>query len=108
MIQVILGSQLDQLDELRTQIESYISVSFELHDSLYHGGDYFLGNVASCRSEIMVKRNFDVVDRAPVLEEYSDTPLLVYISGNSEVDSLSDQLLAAIPSLRRLERDEVS
>jgi hypothetical protein len=38
----LYGWESEDLEYIRLKVESALDIKFELHDSAYHGGDYYL------------------------------------------------------------------
>ena len=104
MLIFALGSEDD-----RGEVEKALGVRFELHDSLYRGGDYWLARVQGSRDELRILRNVDLMwsPGDPDAErfrysKYADHELLLEV--DSPALEIRNQLLR-IPSLKLLSPD---
>ena len=71
------------LDDTRQVVQTVTGTLLAPHESLYRGGDYFLGQ-SDLDGEIIVQRNEDLDERAVD----NDAPTVVYIGLTSRADEL--------------------
>jgi hypothetical protein len=89
------------MEDAKETIEESLGVTFAAHDSLYHGGAYYRYEEAG--TEIILQRNYDLLDEAPAEPEAGELPLLVYIDGGDEA-SLLESRLRQMPMARLVRR----
>ena len=75
----------NDLDDTRLVVELVTSTSLAPHESVYRGGDYFLGQ-SDLDGEIIVQRNEELDE--PAVDH--DAPTVVYIGPTLRADELID------------------
>lgn len=83
------------LEKVRVVLELATGELMVPHDSLYHGGDYFLMREAGV--EVILQRNYDCLDEDLAEYEFPDAKILVYLSGEERAEEIADRLLAQVP-----------
>lgn len=77
------------LTQISKDLESVLGVSFELHDSLFHGGDYYLFRKRKpLIEELILQRNAELEDELAE-PEFSEYQILLYVC-LEDVDRLSE------------------
>jgi hypothetical protein len=89
------------MEEAKEMIEQSLGVSFSAHDSLYHGGAYYRYQQAG--TEIILQRNYDLLDKSPAEPEAGELLVLVYIEGDDNASALEFRL-REIPTARVIRR----
>jgi hypothetical protein len=79
----LFGSRQLQLSAAAGLIRSALGVEFELHESGYHGGDYYR-SLGLEGDEIIVQTNFEDDEGYLAETDFADYPTLVYVNGGSE------------------------
>lgn len=75
----------DQIEAVAQALSARLDLSFELHDSLYRGGDYWLGGSLS-GEHVIVQVNADLDEPA----EDVDSPTIVYVEATSRSTAFED------------------
>jgi hypothetical protein len=96
------------LEEVAQKIGALFGVSMGMRDSQYLGGSYYRG-VKDGGEEFVVRRNFDVVEKAPAIPEASDCPVLLKVDRTEQAaEDIVKKLVAADGSSARVLRTEPS
>lgn len=100
MTQVFLlfGSQVDDLQELKRQIERALEVALRLHESGCMGGDYYRARTIY-GEEVVLRRNVDQSrpEPEPMYEEFVAYPTILEINATTRASDIRDKL-AALPT----------
>lgn len=102
----LFGLRCDDLEEARRLVERVLPVTFQLHESLYWGGDYFAARSPRV-GKITIRHNFNAFTGKLTEPKFPDMPILVAVSEPPEPDGLKQSLLSAGPEVQFLRRDEV-
>lgn len=73
------GLRSQSLQQAAASVSALLGVSFELHDSSFRGGDYFLAEVPE--GTIYVQSNFDALDDEPFDESWPSDQFLLCFAG---------------------------
>jgi hypothetical protein len=94
------------MDELRIEVEKALSIRFELHDSMYKGGDYYRAGSPGDNESIVIQRNkFELFDEEETAEPlYASYPVIMQIAWTRRGDEYH-QRLAEINGLDFLRRN---
>ncbi|HTF53531.1 MAG TPA: hypothetical protein VK735_39315 [Pseudonocardia sp.] len=99
----LYGAKDRTLDELRTAVATVLNITFEAHESLYLGGDYFRSR-GPAGEHLEILRNDsgfeeDGEDEDNLIEpDFSDYSVLLRVNSTKRGDELKDRL-AAVPGL---------
>jgi hypothetical protein len=81
----LYGFLSEDLDEVARVIASSLGVHFSPHESLYHGGNYYLGEDENASVTFRLQRNLDLLETEPgdawAEPEFKRYPNLLYIDG---------------------------
>ncbi|HLK65305.1 MAG TPA: hypothetical protein VKU19_17820 [Bryobacteraceae bacterium] len=78
---LLFGFRRGSLPELAAQIEAAAGVRFALHDSLFHGGDYY--RFESDGEQLILQRNNDGGGPdEPAEESFAEFPFLLYVNSS--------------------------
>lgn len=81
----LYGFSSDDLDGLARVVASSLGVRFSLHESLYHGGDYYLADDENRSATFRLQSNRDLLESVPTdawaEPEFREYPSLLYIDG---------------------------
>jgi hypothetical protein len=102
----LFGLGCDDLAEARRPVERVSPVTFQSHESLYWGGDYFAARSPRV-GEITIRHDFNAFTGELTEPKFPDMPILVSVSEPPEPDGLKQSLLSAGPEVRFLRSDEV-
>ena len=88
---ILLAPRGSTLDEVRVAVEAAFKFSLSAHESAYHGGDYFRGEIDEI--SFLLQANF-VEDDGEVTEaEFPDADFLLYVNGGAAgVDEIFEKL----------------
>lgn len=100
----LYGMTHDSLEQMRHVIESILCIKFMIHESLYHGGKYYLYEGRG-DERFTLKRNIDLLENEPEEPEFHEFKVLLLVEGGEHSQEIY-RLLAAIPGIRLLRRDE--
>ena len=99
------GLDCDDLDQARVTVEAALSVGFELRDSLYWGGAYYLARAPEY-GKIAIRSNLNTFTGKLGEPESPGSRFLVAVSEPPDPDLVKERLVGA--GLQFLRRDEVS
>lgn len=100
----LYGSRSDSLSEMCMALASVLGVTFELHDSDYMGGDYYVAGSLAGEHFIVCKNVIRNCDDMPE-PDYPEFTIIVEVNANERPDDVR-QLLARIEGLQFLHRLE--
>jgi hypothetical protein len=102
----LYGSRVDDLDNVRTLVESVLGVTLAAHESGYHGGSYY--RFDSGKGEhIILKKNFDPIENEWFEEKFKSYPILLYINETHRSDEFQKQLQSGETKFDLLRREEI-
>ena len=91
-INILYGIRSTDLEQIKQQLEIALGVEFQRHESDYRGGDYFRCDDSSL-GRLILQRNIDLIDGIPVVEGFSQWPILLYTFELVDVPPI-DELLS--------------
>ena len=90
----------DDLDELASIIGSSLGITFSSHESLYHGGDYYLWEDEITSESFRLQSNRDLLESAPedawAEPEFRQYPSLLYVSGTVRPAEIEKAILETL------------
>jgi hypothetical protein len=100
----LYGSRALSLEDLRRNTEAVLGLRFELHESYFMGGDYYLFEDSRGERIVIQRNNLDGDDPDDILEdEFPDYSMLLRVEDTARADDLKE-LLVAINDLDFLRR----
>lgn len=99
----LYGFQCDDIDQIRSVIESGLGISMEPRESSYRCGDYFLC-VNAAGQRLALQQNFDEENQEWAEDDFKDCYVLLYVDSSGETTALRELLLSKIPAARLLRR----
>jgi hypothetical protein len=75
------------LDEARSLIERLLGLSFEEHDSAYHGGRYYRSG-DEAHEHFVLKENRDPFEDEPAEDSFPDARILLYVNDTTRSSEL--------------------
>ena len=97
----IFGFALD-LESARSLVQDALDIELSSHDSLYRGGEYFF--LKHPDFEIILQRNYDLLDGELAEPEYPDTRTLLYLDGGGRAEEIAKILSTRVPGIVLLRR----
>jgi hypothetical protein len=89
---LLLGTAASSIDEVRGALEVSAGLSLAAHESAYHGGNYFRGDLDGV--SLVLQTNFIEDDGEPTEAEFPEVSLLIYLDGEVHaVDVVQGRLL---------------
>ncbi|WP_156902743.1 hypothetical protein [Achromobacter sp. MFA1 R4] len=96
---LLLEATASSLEEAKSAIESSVGLSLAAHESAYHGGEYFRGDLYG--ANLILQANFIEDDGEPAEADFPGADLLVYLDGEiGAVDWAASRLMALSKVLR--------
>jgi hypothetical protein len=94
----LYGSRTLTLDELRVAVEGVLDVDFERHESMYLGGDYFLGEDAGAEEKFQIQSNdLSAFEEGDLAEpEFAAHRTLLRVDRSARGDELRERLTAIV------------
>ena len=100
----LYGATNFSMGEFRAEVEKVLGIKFNLHDSLYIGGDYFRAGELTGEKFVIQLNHFEFDGEPETAEpDYSDYPVILQISSTDRGDDLRKKLgrVAGLEFLRR-------
>jgi hypothetical protein len=104
MVHDLYGATNFSMRDLRDEVENVLSINFNLHDSLYRGGDYFRAGELAGEKFVIQLNHFEFYGEPETAEpEYSNYSVILRISSTDRGDELRKKLgmIAGLEFLRR-------
>lgn len=101
----IYGAKSDDIEYVKTAIESTLQIHFEPHYSSYHGGEYYRSGEASSEHFIL-QRNVELIDGEPAERDYADFPVILYVEETKRFPEIREALEASESPLSLLKHEE--
>jgi hypothetical protein len=98
----LYGFRQPELESARSLVELALGVKLSPHDSLYRGGNYYL--LKEVGAELILQRNYDLLDKDLAEPEYPDTRVLLYVDGRGRAEEIAGLLSACAPDVTLLRR----
>lgn len=100
----VYGFIQDDLDQVRSGVESMLEIQFAAHDSMYRGGLYYrLGNPGT--ENFVLQKNYNSDEQEYTEEQFSEYPLLLYVNQPQDPFSIEERLLRGRFSIKLLRRE---
>jgi hypothetical protein len=80
---VVFGA-IGTLEETGAVLSAALGVVFELHDSLYMGGDYYLAHLEG-GGEVRIRPNVDLIDELPEVVGWAGPVFVEVVASDSQV-----------------------
>jgi hypothetical protein len=87
----LYGTQLEHISTVKAVLESILGIQFELHNSSYHGGDYYLFGMKKAE-HFVLKKNLDPVDKKPAEQSFPLYSILLYVNDTQRAKNLLEKL----------------
>ena len=104
----LYGAMSLSMKELCIKVEKVLSIKFDLHDSMYRGGDYYRAGLLGSNEEIAIQLNrFVLYDEEETAEpSYSEYPVILRIAWTQRGDEYRRKLneIEGLDFLRRESR----
>ncbi len=98
---LVYGVKNSNIEYVRNQVEKALGVQFELHESLYYGGDYYRYQGAY-PEKIVIRKNLDLIDNEPAELDFRDYEVLLYIENAGDSVKLNLAQIEEIPNVKLL------
>jgi hypothetical protein len=94
-VQLLFGFRSGALAAAADAVARSLGVTFELHDSVWRGGDYYVHEAGS--EKIIIQRNNDGGPATePAEEDFPDYPVLVYVE-TERPEPVMEQMRKCLP-----------
>jgi hypothetical protein len=102
----LYGWESEDLEYIRLKVESALDIKFELHDSAYHGGDYYLYGKLN-EENYSLERNLDLDEDELTESDYPECKVLLYVNRTKSSKYLRNKIEAEIEGSKFLRHEEV-
>jgi hypothetical protein len=95
----------NDLDLAKQQLESVLGIRFSLHESSFHGGEYYrYGDIGG--EEFLVQRNYDPTTDEWAEEAFQKHPIILYVNATERHDSISNAIKTQMHEVELLRSDK--
>lgn len=102
----LYGWKNGDLEVLKRKIENVLGIELELHESSYHGGDYYLyGKIEE--ENYSLEYNKDLYEDEPTEADFSEYIVLLYVNRTKRSKELHDLIEARIDNIEFLRHEDV-
>jgi hypothetical protein len=102
----LYGWKTGDLEGTKLKVENVLGIKFELHESSYHGGDYYLCGKLD-EENFTLEHNKDLDEDEPTESEYSEYTLLLYVNRTKRSKELRDLIGAEIDDAFFLRHEDI-
>jgi hypothetical protein len=87
----LYGVEAASLETARSTVEKALGLTFEAHDSSYHGGTYYAAGSRDTEHFIL-KLNIDLDDNEPAEAAFPKSAALLYVNDTDRSDAIREAL----------------
>lgn len=102
----LYGWKNGDLEKLKRQVEKVIGIELELHESAYHGGDYYLHGKLK-EENFSLEYNKDLDEDEPSEADHPEYTVLLYVNRTRRSEELRDMIEAGIDGVKFLRHENV-
>ena len=102
----LYGWKNSDIDNIKLKVEHALGLKFELHESTYHGGDYYLFGKLD-EENFSLEYNKDLDENEPTEDDYSEYIILLYVNRTKRSQELHDLIKTVIDDAEYLRHEDV-
>ena len=102
----LYGWKTGDLENLKYKVENVIGIELELHESVYHGGEYYLHGKLE-EENFSLEYNKDLDEDEPNEADYPEYTLLLYVNRTTRSEDLRKIIETGIEDVKFLRHEDV-
>ena len=102
----LYGWKNSDMESTKLKVENVLGIKFELHESAYHGGDYYLYGKLE-EENFSLEHNKDLDEDEPAEADFSEYILLLYVNRTKRSKQIRDLIEAGIDDVEFLRHEDV-
>jgi hypothetical protein len=102
----LYGWKNGELEKLKSQVENVLGIGLELHESAYHGGEYYLHGKLE-EENFSLEYNKDLDEDEPTEADHSEYTVLLYVNRTKRSKELRDMIESGIDDVEFLRHEDV-
>ena len=94
------------LTQFVSEVEKLLKVAFEIHNSYYRGGDYYIYNFNN-NENVIIQTNYNKIEKEFTEPVFKDFKVLIYVNYTIRLSEIHNIFAESIPTLKLLSKKTI-